>query len=111
MRATEIRNVLSIYDNDELNIACLAEKKEDLQDELIGQLCDVHGVSKLYGATLKFSLTQEVLENFGFKYLRSDEDAESHQFFNKDSGEEIKIYPLTWYPKQDAMRVFNFVFS
>lgn len=111
MKATEIRNTLGIYDDDMLNVACDTERKEDLQDEITKAICDFHGVSKLYGTTLQFGKVKEVLESFGFTYVCADEKNESHCFFNKETGDDIDIYPVMWYPQQDAMRIQIFLLS
>ena len=65
LKATEVRNILSIYDDDELNAACLAERLEDLQEEITKKICEVHGVSKLYGSRLQFEKVKDILKCFG----------------------------------------------
>lgn len=107
LSATEVRNILSIYDDDELNAACLAERLEDLQDEIAKKICEAHGVSKLYGPLFKFEKVKEILKDFGFKYAWADEKDESHFFFNHETGDEIDLYPTIWYPKQGEMHIQN----
>lgn len=109
MKATEIRNILSIYDDDELNAACIAEMNEDLQDEIVKRICVAHGVSKLYGSILKFEIIKQVLENLNFKYVLADEKDESHFFFNQENGTSIDIYPTVFYEKQGTMHMRNFI--
>ena len=107
LSATEVRNILSIYDDDELNAACLAERLENLQDEIAKKICEAHGVSKLYGPLFKFEKVKEILKDFGFKYAWADEKEESHFFFNHETGDEIDLYPTIWYPKQGEMHIQN----
>ena len=107
LKATEVRNILSIYDDDELNAACLAERLEDLQDEITKKICEVHGVSKLYGSRFQFEKVKEILKGFGFEYVWADEKDESHFFFNHETGDEIDLYPTIWYPEQGEMRIQN----
>jgi hypothetical protein len=107
LSATEERNILSIYDDDELNAACLAERLENLQDEIAKKICEAHGVSKLYGPLFKFEKVKEILKDFGFKYAWADEKEESHFFFNHETGDEIDLYPTIWYPKQGEMHIQN----
>lgn len=111
LKATEIRNVLGIYDNDLLNAAVECERKEDLSTQIVRKIKSFHGVEKFYGVILKFAYVKEVLEDFGFKYDKSDEDAECHLFSNKITGDVVEIYPDIWYPCQGTMRFQNFILS
>ena len=107
----EIRNILGIYDDDLLNAACECERKEDLAEKIANKIVKFHGFHKgLYnGDVFKFGYVKEILEDFGFKYEKSDDDLECHYFKNKDNGYEISIYPVTYYPNQDAFRFLNFL--
>lgn len=113
MTYNEIRNVTGIYDDDELNAACECERKELLAERIANKIVRFHGFCKgLYnGDVFRFSWVKEVLEDFGFKYERSDDETECHYFINKETGDEISIYPITYYPNQDAFRFLNFHLS
>ncbi len=113
MKATETRNTLGIYDDDMLNAACECERKEDLADEIAAAIVQKHGYERgLYGnKVFKFGKVCEVLAEFGFAYVCSDDDREEHKFFNPDTKDEISVFPKTYYTKQGDMRFQNFVIS
>ncbi len=109
MKATEIRNILGIYDDDMLNAACESERKDELADEIVKKILKFHGKEKFYKDVFNFSWVKEVLESFGFVYFFSDEENEEHRFINNVTKDEISIYPVTFYPNQGAMRFKNFL--
>ena len=113
MNYTEIRNITGIYDDDVLNAACECERKELLSERIANKIVRFHGFRNgLYnGNVFRFPWVKEILEDFGFKYEKSDDDEECHYFENKKSGDEICIYPVTYFPNQDAFRFLNFHLS
>ena len=113
MNYNEIRNVTGIYDDDELNAACECERKELLAERIANKIVSSHGFCKgLYnGDVFKFDKVKKVLRDFGFKYENPDDENECHVFWNKETGDEICIYPVTYYPSQDAFKFWNFILS
>ena len=108
MKATEIRNVLSIYDDDMLNAACECEGKEALLDDIAKTICKTCNVGSLYnGNVFHFSAICNILSQFGFAYWFSDEDNEEHRFINRTNKAEISIYPTIFYLKQGYMKFDN----
>lgn len=112
LSATEIRNVLGIYDDDLLNAAVECERKDDLSEEIARAIVMEHGYTHgLYKKLFSFEKIKSVLERFGFKYEKSDEDSESHLFVNQATGDVIEIYPVIWYSNQGLMHFQNFILS
>ena len=111
MTYNEIRNVTGIMDDPTLNAACESERKEILAEEIAAKIISYRGFNKgLYnGDVFRFPYVKEVLKNFGFEYVESDDETESHHFANKETGSEIYICPKTYYRKQDAFRFRNFL--
>ena len=111
MKPTEIRNILSIYDDDMLNAACECERKDDLADEIANEIVKAHGYNKgLYnGHVFKFALVEKILGKFGFKYVWSEDESEEHWFFNMETKDEISIFPKTYYPNQGNFQFGNFL--
>ena len=113
MTNNEIRNTLGVYDNDVLNAACECERKEDLAEKIAEKIVKSHGYDRgLYnGNIFKFALVKKVLKSFGFNYVSSNEETEEHLFVNNETKDEVSIFPVTFYPEQDAMRFANFLLS
>lgn len=110
MTATEIRNVTGITDDALLNAACECERKEELAEEIAAAIVKAHGYDRgLYNnQVFKFDKVSEVLARYGFKYIGSNEDEESHWFYNKNTNDDIYIYPKEWFPNQGNFRFLNF---
>ena len=111
MKAIEIRNLLSIYDDDELNIACEEEEHEELAEAIAKKIVDVMELPRLYEQPIKFDSLKEVLRSFGFEYIYSDDDHELYYFFNQETKDEISIYPIWYYSVPGTIRLQNFSLS
>lgn len=113
MTYTQIRNITGINDDAELNAACECERRDEMAERIAEAIVKSHGYYRgLYnGDVFKFDKVCEVLAEFGFKYIKADEDDECHFFFNKETNDDIHIWPVTFYPKQGDMRFENFLLS
>ena len=111
MKATEFRNMLSIYDDDELNMACKEEEHEELAEAIANKIVDVMELPRLYDQPIKFDSLNEILRSFGFEYIYSDDERELYYFFNQETKDEISIYPIWYYSVPGTIRLQNFSLS
>ena len=101
---TQIRNVTGIEDDDELNAGVEAERREDLESNIVTDL------GRYEGKMLNFDDVCKLLKDrYGFEYLRSDDERECHEFSNGD--DVLNLFPKIYYPKQGTMRLHNLYIS
>ena len=111
MTATQIRNVTGITDDAMLNAACECERKDELAEKIANEIIKSHGYDRgLYnGNVFDFDKVKHIVEPYGFKYKGADDEHESHVFANRDTGDELEIFPETWFPMQGKFRFANFL--
>jgi len=99
------RNMLGVYDDDELNAACIAEKQEDLELEIWHTLSRLVG-NNLRKTPIKFDELANILsEKFNFDYIGADDTHESYIFSNGQ--DELSIYPNWFYSKPYTITIHN----
>lgn len=106
--ATELRNMLGVHDDDELNTAVQTEADEELEAEIARTIAHSFGYRRIYDkdAVFNFHEVWDLLKRlYGFDYHGFDEDAESHIFNNGEY--ELTIYPKEFYPRQAEFRFQN----
>jgi hypothetical protein len=100
----QIKNITGIYDDDELNAACMSEEAEDIGSNIAKDICNKYGFHSIYdkNAVLDFGFLKDLLEQkYGMKYLGFDENDESHLFGNDNFIVEI-------WSKEDYPRLAQF---
>lgn len=102
LTATQMRNMLDINDDEELNAAVDTEAKEDLLSNICQTL--TNGKS-IYKTDITFEEIKDVLEDFGFKLIEINDDNECYIFDNEKY--EIVIYPTMFYERPNIMRIQN----
>ena len=100
--ATQMRNMLDIDDDDELNAAVETETKEDLLSEICATLGNGNSI---YNINISFEEVKSVLNDFGFELYDINEDEECYVFDNEQY--EIIIYPTMFYEKPNMLRIQN----
>lgn len=100
--ATQMRNMLDIDDDDELNAAVETESKDDLLSEICATLGNGNSIYKI---NISFEEVKSVLNDFGFDLYDINEDKECYVF---DNGQyEIVIYPTMFYERPNMIRIQN----
>ena len=106
MTYNQIRNMLGMQDDDELNAACGAEDIESLEGDIWGDIADLAGGNPRK-VTFSFRELARMLHNtYGFDYVGPDEQNETHEF-KDENGLELTIAPVMWYPEQGTMRIMS----
>lgn len=100
--ATQMRNMLDISDDDELNAAVETENKEELLSNICRTLADGKSI---YKTNIPFEHIQNVLNDFDFELSYVDEDDECYVFNNGEC--EIIIYPTMFYETPNLIRIQN----
>ena len=106
--ATELRNMLGVHDDDELNTAVQTEADEELEAEIARTIANSFGYRRIYDkdAVFNFHEVWDLLKRlYGFDYHGFDEGAESHIFNNGEY--ELTIYPKEFYPRQAEFQFQN----
>ena len=99
---TQIRNVTGIEDDDELNAAVECERREALEDKIIGEF---FGGLRNPNVFVFDKVCAALADKFGFKYVGHDDDREEHMFSN---GEDVlHLFPKIYYPQQGSFRLRN----
>lgn len=98
---TQIRNVTGIYDNDMLNAAAEAERREELEGSIARDLGGYRDRKVLY-----FPDVCKLLKNkYGFEYERAYDEEQSHIFSN--GNDELFICAEPYYPNQGTFKLRN----
>lgn len=96
MTYNQMRNMLGIYDDDELNAACDCENSEELEEKIAQELSKICG-SRIYEATFyQDQVWQMLKEKFGFVFKEANEEQESYVLENEEF--RLNIYPNWWFP-------------
>ena len=106
--ARNMRNMLGINDDDELNAACDAETYEELESSIAKDMCNEYGYSRLYDKTSVFdfdTIEQLLEEKYNMHYVGADEEQEAIIFENDNA--ELLLYPTIFYPKPNRFRLSN----
>ena len=102
----QLINMTDINDNDEWNAAAIAEEREELEGKIwraiSEKLCNGGNPRKV---AFHFTDLVKLMDKFGFKYEGNDDNDESINF--SDSYGEFVIWPTTYYPKMDLLRIAN----
>lgn len=97
----QIKNVTGIYDDDMLNAAAEAERREKLEGSIARDLGGYRDRKVLY-----FPDVCELLKNkYGFDYERAYDEEQSHIFSN--GNDELFICTEPYYPNQGKFRLRN----
>ena len=106
--ATELRNMLGVEDDDELNTAVETEEDEEMTGNIANTIARTFGYKGIYdrNAVFNFYKVWDILKRvYGFEYHGFDEEAESHIFNNGKY--ELEIYPKQFYPRQGDFQFQN----
>ena len=98
LSSRQMRNILGITDDDELNAAVEAEEAEDLEYDIAKAICQRlgNGSRNLYDGTMySFDDVSDLVKQFGFKYVGADDENECHTFTNGKW--KLDIVPQTYY--------------
>ena len=109
MSYKQMRNVLSVADDDELNAACEAEEAEDLEWKIAKEICQRlgNGARNLYDGTMySFDDVSNLLKEYGFRYVGADDENECHTFTNGKW--KLDIVPQTYYTGLGKFTFRNF---
>ena len=98
---TQIRNVTGIYDNDMLNAAAEAERREDLEGSIARDLGGYRDRKVLYFP----DVCKLLKDKYGFEYERAYDEEQSHIFSN--GNDELFICAEPYYPNQGTFKLRN----
>lgn len=98
---TQIRNVTGIYDNDMLNAAVEAERREDLEGSIARDLGGYRDRKVLYFP----DVCKLLKDKYGFEYERAYDEEQSHIFSN--GNDELFICAEPYYPNQGTFKLRN----
>ena len=102
----QLINMTDINDNDEWNAAAIAEEREEMEGKIwraiSEKLCNGGNPRKV---PFHFTDLVKLMDKFGFKYEGNDDNDKSINF--SDSYGEFVIWPTTYYPKMDLLRIAN----
>lgn len=115
MKATQIKNLTGIKDDEILNAACECERKDDLADEIARKITKSHGFESLYrNNVFSFAKVCAILSEYGFTHVIPDDydcELEQHRFVNETNGDTIYLFPVNFYPNLNKFRFANFLLS
>lgn len=104
----QMRNILGVEDDDELNAAVAAEESEEIETQIAKDICNIEGVNSLYKNNIfDFDEIENMLsKKYGMKYIGPDDEEESHKF--KNDNFILRIYPINYYRGLGKFRFRNF---
>ena len=109
MSYRQMRNVLGIEDDDELNAAVEDEDIETLEWDIAKEICNRlgNGARNLYDGTMySFKEVSDLLKEFGFRYVGADDENECHTFTNGKY--KLEIVPQVQYSGLGKFTFRNF---
>ncbi|MBP5724031.1 MAG: hypothetical protein J6X18_10730 [Bacteroidales bacterium] len=109
MSYRQMRNVLGIEDDDELNAAVEDEDVETLEWDIAKEICNRlgNGARNLYDGTMySFKDVSDLLKEFGFRYVGADDENECHTFTNGKY--KLEIVPQVYYSGLGKFTFRNF---
>lgn len=97
-----VRNVIGVYDSDELNAACDCMESEMLELKVGRVLNEFVQDGDLFDTEPLFS---ELKEKFGFEYCESDKT--SMCWILTNGRYDLYLYPKWWYPQPGEQFILN----
>lgn len=105
LNPSQLRNMLGIYDDDELNASIGAEERENILSSICKDICATDKSKKIYDGVYNFKTIIDIMKNYGFTYMGPYEEDESYNF--TDGENEIVIWPDSFYERPGAIHIRN----
>ena len=105
LNPSQMRNMLDIYDDDELNAASDAVNRENLLSDICKDICETDRSISIYKGVFNFKTIVDIMKNHGFTYMGPYEEDESYRFTSDQN--EIDIWPKYFYERPGAIHISN----